>query len=59
MLNFVVQILPKIFYELSQVREEMDVKKNELIIYDHAIEEIEKNYGDFLYSPQIFAGNES
>ena len=32
----------------------MDFKKKELIVYDNAIEEIEKNYGNFLYSPEIF-----
>lgn len=36
----------------------MDNKKKELVVFDASIEEIEKNYGDFLYSPEIFRGND-
>ncbi len=45
------------YYELTQVRDGMDVKKKELVVYDTSIEEIEKNYGEFLYSPEIFRGD--
>lgn len=46
--------MPKVYYELTQVREGMDHKKKELVVFDTAIEEVEKNYGEFLYSPDIF-----
>jgi hypothetical protein len=46
--------MPKVYYELTQVRDSMDHKKKELVVFDSAIEEIEKNYGEFLYSPEIF-----
>eukprot|EP01034_Spumella_vulgaris_P021992 gene21992-28081_t len=48
------KILPKVFYELSQLREGLDSKRKELSTYDNAIGDIEKNYGDFLYSPNFF-----
>jgi hypothetical protein len=32
----------------------MDTRKKELVVYDNAVEEVEKNYGEFLYSPEIF-----
>lgn len=56
--SLLYQILPKIYYELTQVKDGMDNKKKELVVYDASIEEIEKNYGDFLYSPEIFRGND-
>lgn len=49
--------MPKVYYELTQVRDSMDNRKKELVVYDTAIEEIEKNYGEFLYSPEIFKGD--
>ena len=56
-LLFLLQILPKVYYELTQVRDGMDYRKKELVVFDNAIEEIEKNYGEFLYSPEIFKGD--
>mmetsp|Transcript_5462 Transcript_5462/g.12213 ORF Transcript_5462/g.12213 Transcript_5462/m.12213 type:complete len:96 (+) Transcript_5462:170-457(+) len=53
------KILPKVYYELSQVREGVELKKRELVVFDTAIEEVEKNYGDFLYSPEIFRSNDA
>lgn len=49
-----MKILPKILFELRQIREGIDYKRQELMTYDNAIAEIEKNYGDFLYSPNFF-----
>lgn len=54
---YCVQILPKVYYELTQLRNSMEVKKQELLIFDNAIEEIEKNYGDFLTSPDMFSSD--
>jgi hypothetical protein len=51
--------MPKVYYELTQVKDSMDHKKKELVVFDMAIEEVEKNYGDFLYSPEIFRGNDN
>jgi hypothetical protein len=48
------KILPKVFYELNQLRESVDSKRKELSTYDNAIGDIEKNYGDFIYSPNFF-----
>mmetsp|Transcript_31029 Transcript_31029/g.51878 ORF Transcript_31029/g.51878 Transcript_31029/m.51878 type:complete len:95 (-) Transcript_31029:47-331(-) len=56
--RMIQKILPKVYYELSQVRDTMDHKKKELGVFDNAIEEIEKNYGEFLYSPEIFRNND-
>ena len=46
--------MPKVYYELTQVKDSMDYKKKELVVFDNSIEEIEKDYGEFLYSPEIF-----
>lgn len=52
------KLLPKIFYELSQSRENILLKKNELIVFDNAIEEIEKHYGSFLYTADFYSGDQ-
>lgn len=48
-------ILPKVLYELNQMRESLDSKERELAVLDKAIEEIESKYGHILLSPEYFA----
>lgn len=48
-------VLPKILYELNQIQGVLEDSTKEVAILDNAIEEIEKNYGDYLYSPNIFS----
>jgi hypothetical protein len=37
------------------MRESIETKSKEMRTYDSAIEEIEKNYGDFLFSAEFFS----
>lgn len=48
------QILPKVYYELDQLRLKIEDNTKELLTYENAIEEIEKSYGNFLFSPDFF-----
>ncbi len=50
-------VLPKILYELNQIQSVLDDCTREILTLDNAIEEIEKNYGDYLYSPNIFSND--
>jgi hypothetical protein len=50
--------LPKVYYEIEQLRERIEANSKELVTYDNAIEEIEKNYGNFLFSADFFAQDE-
>lgn len=52
------KILPKLFYELSQCRESILLKKNELMVFDNAVGEIEKNYGSFIYTADFYSGDQ-
>ncbi len=47
--------MPKVLFELNQLKESMEFKQKELKIYDRAIEEIETNYGHILFTPEFFA----
>jgi len=49
-----IQIMPKVYYEIVQLQESIAHNSKELIMYDNAIEEIEKNYGEFLFSASFF-----
>lgn len=53
-----LQILPKVYYELDQLRERIENNTKELLTYENAIEEIERNYGNFLFSPEFFSQEE-
>lgn len=46
--------MPKVYYEIVQLQESIAHNSKELIMYDNAIEEIEKNYGEFLFSASFF-----
>jgi hypothetical protein len=46
--------MPKIYYEIVQRQESINNKGREMLIFDNAIEEIESNYGDFLFSASFF-----
>ena len=50
-------MLPKLFHELSQSRESIELKRREMQVYEAAIQEIEKAYGNFLFSPDFFEDN--
>jgi uncharacterized coiled-coil DUF342 family protein len=54
----ILEILPKVYYELDQLREKIENNSKELLTYENAIEEIERNYGNFLFSPEFFAQQE-
>ena len=38
------------------MRESVEMKKNEMAIFDNAIEEVEKNFGNFLYTADFYSG---
>ncbi len=40
------------------VRDSMDAKNKELKVFDHAIAEIELNYGHILFTPEFYAPTE-
>lgn len=48
-------ILPKVLFELNQMRDSLDNKERELAVLEKAIEEIESTYGHILLSPEYFA----
>lgn len=48
-------MLPKVLYELSQMRESLENKERELTILDKAIGEIESQYGTMLFSAEFYA----
>eukprot|EP01033_Poteriospumella_lacustris_P002433 gene2432-1775_t len=50
----ILEILPKVYYELDQLRLKIEDNTKELLTYENAIEEIEKSYGNFLFSPDFF-----
>ena len=47
--------MPRVLHQLNLVREGMDSKSKELKVFDHAIAEIELNYGHILFSPEFYA----
>ena len=49
------QILPKVLYELNQMRESLDGKEKELAVLDKAIDEIESTYGHMLFSAEFYS----
>ena len=51
----VQHILPKVVFELNQMRESLDNKERELAVLDKAISEIESQYGHILLSPEYFS----
>jgi hypothetical protein len=48
-------VLPKVLYQLNQVKESMETKNKELKLFDNAIAEIELNYGHVLFTPDFYA----
>jgi len=55
----ILSIMPKVYYELDQLRQRIEHNSKELAIFDNAIEEIEKSYGDFLFSADFFSNEAS
>lgn len=51
--------MPKVYYELDQLRQRIEHNSKEMAIFDNAIEEIEKSYGDFLFSADFFSNEGS
>jgi chromosome segregation ATPase len=49
--------LPKVLYELNQMRESLENKERELAVLDKAIDEIESTYGHMLFSAEFFANS--
>jgi hypothetical protein len=42
-------------YELSQIQNVLEDNCKEVAILDNAIDEIEKTYGEYLFSPNMFS----
>ena len=53
------QVLPKVLFELNQMRESLEHKERELAVLDKAIDEIESTYGHMLFSAEFYADSGS
>lgn len=51
-------LLPKVLYELNQLRDSLEHKERELSVLDKAIEEIEASYGHMIFSAEFYSGAE-
>ena len=51
------QILPKVLFQIDSIRERIENKKKEMALYDTAIAEIEQNFGNILFSANVFDDN--
>jgi hypothetical protein len=54
---FPSQILPKVLFQIDSIRERIENKKKEMALYDTAIAEIEQNFGNILFSANVFDDN--
>eukprot|EP01031_Cornospumella_fuschlensis_P026524 gene26524-32053_t len=54
----IMQTIPKVYQELLKLRDSLVHKEKEMEVYQHAIDEIEKNYGQYLFSPGFFVEDE-
>eukprot|EP01039_Chlorochromonas_danica_P002354 gene2354-2581_t len=54
----ILDTLPKVYHELLKLRESLSHAEEEQRLFQHAIREIEKNYGDYLFSPEFFADHD-
>ena len=46
-------------HELLAMREGIEAKQQEMLIYDKAIQEIEKSYGHIIFSEDFFVDDEN
>ena len=53
------QTIPKVLHELVSMREGIAAKQQELLIYDKAIQEIEKAYGHIIFSEEFYVDDEN
>eukprot|EP01035_Chromulina_nebulosa_P034690 gene34690-46570_t len=51
------KILPKVLYQIDSIRERIENKQKEMHLYDSAIAEIEQNFGNILFSANVFEDN--
>ena len=54
-----MQVIPKVLHELLGMREGIEAKQQELLVYDRAIQEIEKSYGHIIFSEEFFVDDEN
>lgn len=52
-----IQTIPKVYSELLRLRDGLESKEKEMEVFQNAIDEIEKNYGEYLFSPGFFVDN--